>query len=470
VYWNPVKYKEKKVNRQYGDGVNSYLPPMSVKESELTDSLNMSGDDWPEIRTRNDRTVLNLPAFSSTLNAFGQRNNQHIHVLDGPDWKYALPGSTAWINISTAMANSDGVFLEFNTEAARYTILANADTTEINQAYDGTTTLVSLTSDAPHTDLYTVHKYRLYAIDGRTLKHSAQGSITDWITSLDAGTIDLTNAKGPGKAIRTYADHVIVWTENSMHELWGTEPLNYSLVDVSNEIGCVDKRAHVECNGKLYWMDYKGIYLYTGGIPQLISDKVKKWIDGINWTYKYLICAGSKGNKVRFAIPYKSTAVNMILVYDTVKGIWSIEDGDWTAFENVSGTLYGLNSDGRIWNMESTYLTGKDNSTAIPWNIETKAYNDFALDSQTGIKDMWTVYSGTTDATMAINYTTNVYSTTYSSLVPSSDITFSAEPTKQQTLIPLNKLQNVDWYKLQFKGTGFARLHGVQLNTLTYGG
>jgi hypothetical protein len=67
-----------------------------------------------------------------------------------------------------------------------------------------------------------------------------------------------------------------------MHELYGTSANDFILVDVSNEIGCIDNKAHVECNGQLYWLDYTGIYLYTGGIPVKVSHNVTKYIENIN--------------------------------------------------------------------------------------------------------------------------------------------------------------------------------------------
>jgi hypothetical protein len=471
--WNPMRYKSKKINRQYGDGINTFLPPFDIKESELTDSLNMCSDDYPAIKTRNDRTVTTLPALAGNKNAIGQRNSSTIHVLDGTHWYYANTNSTAWTQLSSSIGDREGMFVEFNTEATRYTILANAATTgQINQAYDGTTTLVSLTSNAPHSALYTVHKYRVYGIEenGRTLKHSAQGSITNWITSLDAGAIDLTNAKGPATAITTYADHVIVWTDNSMHELYGSNPYNHELIDLTNDVGCVNNKAKIECRGRLYWMDYNGIYLYAGGFPKLISDKVKKWINGIDWTVKSKIWAGTKGDKIYFGIPYKSTAINLLIVYDTYKDKWFTQDGNWVNGVTISDVFYGLNNDGRIWNMESTSATGNDNSTAITWNFETKAYNDFALDSNIGVRDMWVVHSGSTSATMAIGYSTQVNSTSFTTLVNSTDYTHATEPTKEQTIIPLDKLQNAEWYRLKFSGAGHKSIQAVQLNTLSYGG
>ena len=472
--WRPLNYKSKKVVRQYGDGVNTFAPPMSINESELTDVLNMCADDYPDIRTRNDRVVESTGYASSTaLNAFGQRNNESIHILDGAVWKYRLPASTAWTTISSTLLNQTGKFVEFNTQAYRFTVLANGSSAgQKTFAFDGSTTLVDMTTNAPHSNLYTAHRYRVFGVesDKRNVKHSAQGSVADWITSLDAGNFDVTNARGPITAIRTYNDHVIIWAENSYHEVYGTDPLNYNLVDGSYEIGCVNDKAHVENKGKLYWMHYGGIYLYTGSTPRIISQKVDKWIKGINWSYKNLICAGNKGDKVYFAIPYKSTVINIILVYDTFKDKWFVEDGNFVNFTNIADTLYGLNADGRIWNMNSTLMTGADNSTAIAWSMETKAYNNNELSYETGVKDVWMLHSGSTSATMNIDYSTDVYSTSYNSLAVSSDMTYTNEPSNERTIVPLDKLQQLRSYRLKYSGTGFKRIHGTEVNTLSHGG
>jgi hypothetical protein len=465
--WN-VRYKSKQVISQFGQGVNTFLPAFEIGESELADASNVCSDNSPAIETRNDRSVLTL-SLSSNQNALGQRDNSYLHVLDGPEWKCALPTSTAWTTLSTSITNGKGCFNEFNTEVARYTILA---TTGQPYAYDGTTTLVSLTSDAPKSNLYTVHSYRMYAIgeDGRTIKHSALGSITDWVTALDAGSIQLTNAKGGASAITTFANHVIVWTDNSMHELYGFEPNDYELIDISNDIGCVNRLSVQEVKGKLYWLDYSGIYQYTGGQPTKISQKAQKWIDGINWTYKNLISMGSHGSKLYIGIPYQSTSINKIIVFDTEKNTWFADDGSFVNFMNVSDTLYGQNSDGRIWDMESTGVTGSDNSTAIPWSFETKAFQDGSIQGNKTLHDLWLVYKGSTNATLDIGYTTSLDSITFTDLVSSTDLTFDGNGQKYNKMVPLSALQNVDWYRLKFEGIGHVRVNYLQKNLRIKGG
>jgi hypothetical protein len=227
-------------------------------------------------------------------------------------------------------------------------------------------------------------------------------------------------------------------------------------------------------------MDASGIYVYTGGVPKKISEAVTKWIDGINLTdaNKKLICAGNRGDKVWFNIPYASTANNKILVLDTVKNKWFVEDGNFSGFVNVSDNiLYAFGTtDKQPYIIDSTRKDGVDGSTTAPstiaWEFITKAYNDYDIDKQNGIKDMWLWYSGTTKATMSIEYSTDMIgsSSTFTELVPSSDIDFSGSAVKLQKPLPVTALQAQDSYRLRFIGTGQVTIHGVQVNQVSWGG
>jgi hypothetical protein len=474
--WNPIKYKTKKILRQYGDGINAYLPPLDIGESELTDSLNCSDDDYPSIAVRNDRQILELPATSEE-NALGVRQDTYLHVLDGSHWLYSAITSTAYTQLSSAIpANAKSKFVEFNTEAFRYTILAfSSGSSSVNKAYDGTTTLVALTSNAPHSNLYTAYKFRVFGIDDnkRTLRFSALGSVTDWITSLDAGSIDLTNVPGDVTAITTFNDHICIWTDRSMWELYGNSPTNYEVTQVSNDIGCATNFSYIECKGILYFMDRNGIYSYSGGMPIKISDKVDKWVKNLtNYTN---ISAGVKGDKIYFSVCYGSSTQNLMLVYDAYKQKWFIEDSNFVHMVNISGKLYAISNTGKIYNLDYGTRTGYDTyssggSSAITWAFETKAYNDRELDKAQALTELWVNHEGTTSATMTIGYTTNVNSTTYTDFVATSDFTHSTQPLKEQINIKSTDFENAEVYKLKFSGTGYKKIHGVQLNNISYGG
>jgi hypothetical protein len=340
------------------------------------------------------------------------------------------------------------------------------------------TTAINISSDTnmPMTKMFAVHKGRIYMLSDNDVGFCGLNNSTDWTTASDAGTIDITRSVGVGTAIYAYADHVIVWSANSMHELWGSGPDTYELTDVVGDIGCIDQKTVCEVNGKLFWLDFSGVYLYTGGKPQKISNNVRKWIDGINWTYKNLCCASGRDDKLYMSIPYNSTSLNTILVYDTAKDTWTIQDGNFNHFTNISDTLYASETtSGKTWDMESTSKTGYDNSTAINWSFETGAFGNPTSNATKAVNTMDRMFitheGSSTNGSLNVSYTTNAATTNgFTSLIPSSDIAASSDSaidseTKiYRKIIPGGTLFETDWHKLKFAGTGYVTVHSFQEN------
>lgn len=494
--WNSINTRRQLVVQGFGGGINTFNEKLYLKDNEMTDSYNLRGDIYPSIRTRPDRIVHSMPVISTNgmYNSLGVRTSTglggQIHVAHGNFWVYGYVNSTAWTAVSTAINASTvyGKFVEFNTMTAKYTILANSDGTFYNSYWDGSAYSTFASTNSPKSHLYTAHKYRLYGIDsnGRLLRYSAQGDITDWDTVEDAGWIDLTDQVGKASAITTFNDHVIVWSDQSMYELYGTYFENFQLVNISNKLGCVASRAFTECNGKLYWMDYTGIYMYTGGHPRQVGFQHKKYIDGINWSMKHLIWAGSAEGNLIFNIPYLSTINNVLLILD----VRQIDTGVVRCFTDLGEGSGGVNvehefwsrgtTSARLWRLNSTRFTGIDDTASsgvastrfIPWMLETKVLADSGFNNQTNISDIWIQHEGATNATMTFGYwdnkTTN--STSYTNIGASSDYLNNPDMIKRtKLLLNYNQLQNIDLFKFQISGQGFKKIHGLQVNMFSYG-
>lgn len=460
----------------YAKGINSDNDPLDLDNDELTDSQNMCADDYPIIRTRNDRVLSSLPQLAGTLHGIGQRANIELHNLTSNTWSYGAATDAAWTNISTAVSEPNTPsFIEFNTQTAKYTIMAYSTGVVFNNYWDGATFSTFTDANCPKSNLFTAHRNRVYGVgdDGRTLKYSALGDLTDWTTADDAGYIDITEAKGAITAITTFADHVVIWTDNSMHELYGTGPDNFELVNVSHKVGCASRFAYTEVGGRLYWMDYSGIYMYTGGLPRKIADKADGIIDSIPFnTNKADIRAGGVDNKIYFAIPYGST--NIILVVDMVedskRATYAInkEDGIWDGFAPNNEKLYGLRSDGYIYDMHSTQETGEDNSTAISWSMETRPITD-EIDKESAVREIWIQHSGTTKATMTFSYTTNDNSTTFTQIAASSDFRHMEWSVRKRVIPSSTQLQGMSFMKFRYAGTGQKKISGTLFNIISYG-
>lgn len=479
AFWNNVNYPAKVLNVSFGKGINSYNEPVSLDDNELTDSLNMCSDDYPAIRVRNDRTLTTAPQLTGTLYGIGQRSNAYLHVLSSNTWAYCPTSGGAWTDVSTTITTPGKAnFIEFNTQTAKYTIMAHAGGV-FNNYWDGATLSTFTDTNCPKTNLFTAHRYRLYGVstDGRTLRYSAQGSIVDWTTANDAGYMDITELKGTAIAITTYADHVIVWGKNSMHEVYGTGPDNFELVNISNIVGIVSRNSYVEREGMLFWMDKSGIFQYTGGLPRQIAHKVSGIIDRINWANATAIAgiyAGSKGGKIYFAVPLDgSSSNNYLIVIDIIEGkgnIYTInlENGNFVGFSNADDELYGLRSDGYIYNMHSDNKTGDDNSTAIVWSFETKAFSPL-IDQEFAVQDIFIEHQGTTKATMLLGYTTDSDSTTYTSLAVSVDFQHTTDKVRSRVWPSMTDLQGQSFMKFKFSGTGYKKISRARFKVISYG-
>jgi len=465
AYWQPVRTQSKVVQNAFGGGENVGLPSFEIADNETTYSRNMDSRDYPAASVRPGRSTYATAFLTTNVNAIGQRNNEYLHVVDGNTWKYWNPATTAYVNLTTALTSTVLAEIgEFATGTNRYSILMNSTQKKI---WNGTSTALNLgDTNTPLTSIFTVHKGRIYAARDNDIKYCALQKTSDWTTANDAGTIDITQAKGVITGMCEYADHVIAFTEHSMHELYGTGPLNYSLVDVEGEVGCISNRSITKANNHLYWMWYDGIYQYGGGRPVKISDAVQEYIKNINFTYKTKIAGGSIGDFLYMAIPYGSTATsnNLILKFDTRINKWYVETGSIVDFVTIGNTLYGVDSAGITWNMRNESVTA-DSTTPISWELISKPFTEQVLDGKKILTDVYLLADISTGSTsFDVGYSTNASnndSTTFTSL---TTITGSTNPQNTRIQVPYNQLQNTDWYRLRLAGTGQATIHYLQKN------
>jgi len=443
-----IKYKSESIITTLGDGVNTYGTPLSIKPSEARKALNLSSRKLPALCVRQGRT--GFASSITTPNAMGERNNERLHVQDGTVWKYW--NGSLWIDIQTGLTSAKGKILDFVRGTDRKTILMNGTD---KYSWDGTT-ITSLTQ-APATNKFTVHKGRVYALVGTTIKFSALNNIDDWTTVNDAGEINITNAKGSGTAITTYGGYVIAFTEYSMHLLYGTGPTNYELVEVPGNIGCISDKSVIICNNTLYFVSFDGIYAFKGGEPVKISHKVDEYFKNMNLAYKTSIVAGTVDNDLYIAIPStaSSTGNDLIIRYDVLEDKWYPENGYIVDFVTIGNKLYGVDKDGKIWDMVSGT---NDDGTAISWYWESAPRFVKPSAKQT-LSCLWVTYDLPTGSTLDI-YISNSFDNEDWELVDS--LTADANEQNKKVLIPIYKTNDIVWYRIKFVGTGQCTIHSLE--------
>lgn len=440
-----------------GDGINTFLSPFEIKDSQATYLRNLISTYYPTLKVRDG-----MPTFASTLTAvkgMGQRNNQYLHVQDGTVWKYW--NGSSWANVQTGLTASEVEFEEFSTGTTKYTILANGTN---KLAWDGTS-ITNLTN-APASRIFSVHKGRIYWARENDIVFCATNLINDYTTVSGGGTIDITRAKGAITAMYPYNDKMCVFTAFSMHELHGIPSLIPTVIDIEGDIGCVSDKSLIKCSKRLYWMWYDGIYEYNGASIIKVSEAtlnsgvrggVTSYIRGINQTYLTSIVSGAKGDYLYTSIPYGAVTVNnLTLVFDTNKRLWFVYDKGFYDFTTIGNNLYGVDSSGVFWKLDDGATT-TDNGTAISWSWISKCFSGGANQKES-VNKLWAIIDLPVGSTLSISYSDDVDSSTFTSLYT---FTASADEQNIPIQIPVNKFQNLDWYRLKFEGTGPCTIHYI---------
>ena len=156
-----------------------------------------------------------------------------------------------------------------------------------------------------------------------------------------------------------YGSTVLFWKEDCVHKVLGNYPAQYEIYTYTVP-GVQEGSEKSLCiiNETLFYKGRSGVYAYTGGTPELISENfgTRRFDDAV---------AGTDGE--RYYISMRDSKGNWNLyVFDTMRGVWLREDGTHaTDFALLDGVLYYL--DGGTGKLMKT---GQDYSEEgrIPWS------------------------------------------------------------------------------------------------------
>jgi len=458
AYWGrSVRYTKRPADIiRPGDGINTYESPFQIKKSEFVSANNISNRILGALSVRPGSTSMygSAAAPITAINGAGVRSGTIPHLADGTTWKYWNAGTSAYINVATGLANAKAKIFEFPTQANRYTIFVNGT----DKKYWNGAGAAGDIADGPATALYTVDDFRLYALLGSTLYYSAAGSVTDWTTAGDAGDLDLTGMQGTGLALTTYNDMVLAWSDQTMHVVYGN---NDSDLEPSDPIpvGNVSDRSIVIHDNICYWMDYNRLMGFTGGVPFEVGGLARGYFDLINYTYKQNVVAGKWGRYIYLSFPYNgSTTNNQTLEYDTTNGVkkWYPWDVGFVNFFNMGEDLYGITAGGVIKKLQQGTA---DDSTVITWSATTGVWESEPLMATKVISDFYVDVYLPVGSTLTLSYSTTIDSNDFTTLY-----TFTASASKQRVrvMVPTTALQDIDYYRLKWAGTGPCDIYAIE--------
>ena len=209
---------------------------------------------------------------------------------------------------------------------------------------------ITIRRSVPELEFICESNYRLWGVKGNTIYGSAYGKPLNFKSyeglAGDSYYIDVAS-EGKFTGCIPYSSYICFFKENTLHKLYGTKPSNFQ-ISTSSVYGVQNgsERSMQIINEQLLYKGVGGVYSYTGGVPELISDKFgnQRYSDAV---------ACSDGEKYYLSMRQGDTW-NMF-VYDVAKNIWLRED-DTHAVDMAfhDGKVYFISEDGGLYHIDKT--------------------------------------------------------------------------------------------------------------------
>lgn len=239
---------------------------------------------------------------------------------------------------------------------------------------------VTISRTVPDLDFICESNYRLWGTKGNTIYSSKFSDpfnfqVFDGLAS-DSYAIEV-GSEGEFTGCIPYSSHICFFKENTLHKLYGTKPSNFQIT-TANVYGVQSgsEGSMQIVNEQLLYKGVGGVYAYTGGVPELISEK----FGNKRYSEATACCDGEK-----YYISMKQGDTWNMFTYDVAKNIWLREDDTHA----VDMTFY----DGKVYYLDATgglyYIDKTADRSNIEWGAtfctmhetmnERKGYSKFHL-------------------------------------------------------------------------------------------
>lgn len=450
AYWNKISNRLRPVISVVGDGVNTAVPSRDIKDSQASDLLNIDTYNYPALSVR--KSVENVGGTYSSLMSllYSYKGENLIRIVGNEVFEFR---SASWTKKATLPITPTEAVDCINFMDNLYITTGTSNRIiKIDKNWS-----ISTLDESPKAKYITAHANRLYAVYDNILHYSGLRLDNSWEEVDESGKIQISTTNGEDlTGVTTFSDHVVIFSKNGVYELYGTGPINYAPVTLSNDIGCISNRSIVEIKQHLLWASIDGVYSYNGGTtPKKISWAVDKYFKGINKSYLNKCVAGTDGRRYFIAIPYGvSTTANVVLVFD-------LEIGEWYIHDYGSSVLQFFKFKEELYLADNTRVKKIGNSTdsGLDWYWISKPFSDGDTARRVNWYKIYMIVDLPVGSQLDVYLSLDIEGDEWSLL---ESISPNVDLMRHRLLIPLGMAYDVDWIRIKLEGKGPCNVHEIQ--------
>lgn len=223
---------------------------------------------------------------------------------------------------------------------------------------------VSVRRKVPNMTVICESSNRLWGAEGNTIYASALGDPTNFFTydglDTDSWAVPVVS-EGDFTGCIGYGTGVLFFKEDRLYKILGSYPSQYTMYDYTVPgVKKGSEKSLKNINEVMYYHGREGIYRYSGGSPELITENfgLRRFTDA---------SAGSDGERYYVSMKDRDSQEWGLWSCDIRQGIWLQEDGlKAVDFACNAGKLYCAAGDGRI-----LLLNPDDSEEEVLWSATT---------------------------------------------------------------------------------------------------
>lgn len=510
--WRKTNKKKERYNLRFEGGLNNFVEDYAIAEGEAVSMKNAASYNPPALIS----ALLSEDITSAIEGAGGDsfptkslpsipnlRIDNVIHFVYADmdvvkmKWGYlelSLSGGVPKFHEIEDL-NSLGLLVISNddyktSEYGGFTYLAIADmlfkwTGPVLATVGTVTSVGTLPSNWEDMSKCVAFKTKLYAISQKqnVVFFSKSGDPEDFTLAGDAGQFEITTPnEEPLTEIAVVAGKIALFTDHSIHLLYGETASNLSQQQVSSEVGCVSGTLVEMDDARVYFASPNGIvYRWDGySLPVPISKKLDIELGDKAYQYKNEYCI-AKGESP------------LVYCFNIETFSWFVKNEPSSIENGMVGYIGGFGiGRGSVYDeivvietekvsfdadlVPDTGITQKESINSVEWEYETKRFNFDLISGKTDLLELVleSDYQGIINIELISEEigAVNILEIDEQVVIYTSPtLIIKGYPIKDHEEIRVYippQYHDLNSFKIKLSGKGFANIFGMQLRVRTY--